>query len=133
MSLTTDRNTPMKDGILIVVPVASGVKIFAGSLIAANNSGYAVPGSTDLNLTYLGRADEYVDNTTGGNGAKTVQIRRMKAFKFKNHTADLITQESMGKLCFIVDDETVAKTNGAGARSAAGTVLGIEADGVWIQ
>lgn len=133
MALTADRNTPLKDGELIAVPVAANAKIFAGALVVANSTGFAAPGSVATTLTYLGRAEEYVDNTGGANGDKTVNIRRRKAFKFKNHGADLIVQADLGKVCYIVDDETVAKTNGGATRSAAGTVVGIEADGVWIQ
>ena len=101
--------------------------------MVANSTGFAAPGSVATTLTYLGRAEEYVDNTGGANGDKTVQIRRRKAFKFKNYATDLVTQASLGKTCYIVDDETVAATNGGNTRSAAGAVLGIETDGVWIQ
>ena len=133
MALTQDRNTPMQDGELIAVPVATTKKIFAGSLVAANASGYATPGAVATTLTYLGRAEEQVDNTTGANGDKTVNVRRKKAFKWKNHGADLVTQAELGKVCYIVDDETVAKTNGTSTRSAAGTVVGIDSDGVWVE
>lgn len=132
MALTADRNTPMKDGELISVPVAASVKIFAGALVAASATGYATPGAVATTLTALGRAEEYVDNSSGAAGAKTVQIRRKKAFKFKNHAADLVVQADLGKTCYIVDDETVAKTNGTSTRSVAGTVLGVESDGVWV-
>lgn len=133
MALAADRNTPMKDGELIAVPVAANAKIYAGALTVANATGYAAPGSTATTLTYLGRAEEAVDNTGGADGAKTVQVRRKKAFKFKNSGADAVTQAELGKACYIVDDETVAKTNGTGTRSAAGIVVGVEAGGVWVQ
>lgn len=133
MALTADRNTPMKDGELISVPVAASVKIFAGALVAASSTGYATPGAVATTLTYLGRAEEYVDNSAGAAGAKSVLIRRRKAFKFKNHAADLVVQSDLGKVCYIVDDETVAKTNGTSTRSAAGTVVCVESDGVWVQ
>ncbi len=132
MSLSADRNTPMKDGELIAVPVAASVKIYGGALVAANATGYATPGAVAATLTYLGRAESQVDNSTGAAGAKTVMVRRKKAFKFKNYASDLIVQADLGKTCYIFDDETVAKTNGSAARSAAGTVIGIETDGVWI-
>ena len=38
-ALTADRNTPSMEGELVSVPVATAVTIFAGSLVAANNSG----------------------------------------------------------------------------------------------
>ncbi len=130
-ALTTDRNTPMKDVELIPVPVAA-VKVFAGGLAAANATGYATPGATATTLTYLGRFEETVDNTGGAAGAKTVLVRRGVAFKFANLGADPVTQASQGKVCYIVDDQTVAATNGTNTRSAAGVVVGVEADGVWV-
>jgi hypothetical protein len=132
MALSADRNTPMKDGELVNVPVATGVTIYAGALVALNASGYATPGAVATTLTYLGRAEEQVVNP-GANGAKTLNVRRKKAFKFKNSGADAIVQADLGKTCYIVDDETVAKTNGANTRSAAGTVIGIDSDGVWVE
>lgn len=132
MSLAADRNTQMKDGELIPVPIAANVKIFAGALVAANATGYATPGAVSTALSYLGRAEETVDNTAGAAGAKTVTVRRGKAFKFANSGADAVTQASLGKLCYIVDDQTVALTNGNGTRSPAGIVLAVDADGVLI-
>lgn len=133
MSLAKDRNTPMKAGELIVVPMAAGAKIYAGALVAANATGYAAPGSTATTLTYLGRAEEQVDNTGGADGDLTVPVRRRKAFKFKNEGGDPVTQAELGKSCYIVDDETVAKTDGGATRSAAGTVIAVDSDGVWVQ
>lgn len=133
MALAADRNTPMKDGELIAAPVAANVKIYAGALVAANATGYATPGATATTLTYLGRAEESADNTGGADGAKTCLVRRRTAFKFKNSGADAVTQASLGKACYIVDDETVAATNGGNTRSAAGIVVGLDADGVWVQ
>lgn len=131
--LTGDRNTQMKDGELIPVPVAAAAVCFAGGLAVANASGYGAPGSTATTLTYLGRFEEHVDNAAGANGDKTVLVRIGKAFKFGNSGADPVTQASLGKVCYIVDDETVAATNGGSTRSAAGVVVGIEADGVWVK
>lgn len=130
MPLTADRNTQMQNGGLIPVPMAAGVKVYGGSLVAANATGYATPGAVATTLTYLGRAEETVDNTAGADGAKSVLVRRGKAFKFANSGADAVTQASVGKLCYIVDDQTVALTNGNGTRSPAGVVLAVGADGV---
>ncbi len=133
MSLIADRNTPYKDTSSIGVPVGANTKIYSGALVAANATGFAVPGATATTLTYLGRAEVYVDNTGGADGAQTVTIRRNKLFKWANSVADPIDQSCLGKVCYIVDDQTVAKTNGVNTRSAAGIVLGIASDGVWVQ
>ena len=133
MPLTSDRNTNMKDGEQVPVPVAAGAKCFAGGLAVANATGFAAPGSTALNLTYLGRFDEFVDNTSGVDGEKVVRVRRKRAFKWKNSGTGPVSQASLGKVCYVQDDETVAATNGTGTRSAAGIVVGIDSDGVWVE
>ena len=44
-------------------------------------------------------------------------------WKFANSTAgDAITDADYGTTCYVVDNQTVAKTNGSSTRSAAGTV-----------
>jgi hypothetical protein len=60
----------------------------------------------------VGRAETTVDNTAGAAGALSLEYQR-GLFLFANSTAaDLITIADVGKACFIVDDQTVAKTDG---------------------
>jgi hypothetical protein len=90
-----------------------------------------VPGATAVGLKAAGRAEEYVANA-GLDGAATVRVRR-GAFKWKNAVADAVAQANVLGDCYVVDDETVAKTDGTGARSKAGKVLAVESDGVWVE
>jgi hypothetical protein len=133
VALTSSRATPHKGTELVVLPVAAGAKIYGGALVALNAAGYLVPGSVSATLRYQGRSEDFVDNTGGADGAKTLAVRRKLAFKFTNHQADPVSQADAGNTVYIVDDQTVAKTNGAGARSAAGKLLAVEVDGVWIE
>ncbi|MCW3479732.1 hypothetical protein OL229_09175 [Neisseriaceae bacterium JH1-16] len=126
-----DRNTPFKDGELIPTPVAANTTIPAGAIVCVNANGFATNGVTATGLTYLGRADERVENT-GPDGAAVVLVRRGKAFKWANDSGDPVSQASFGRPCYVVDNQTVAKTNGTNTRSQAGTVVGVEADGVWV-
>ena len=48
-------------------------------------------------------------------------------------SADAITLADVGSDCYIVDDQTVAKTNGTNTRSVAGKVFDVDADGVWVD
>ena len=130
-ALTEDRNTPYMDGELLSLPVAAGAVIHAGALVVANASGYVEPGATATGLAALGRAEEAVDNSGGGDGAATVRVRRKKAFRFENDGS--IAQAALGRTCYIVDDQTVAATDGTGTRSAAGKVVDVDADGVWVE
>jgi len=129
---TADRNTGMKEGHIVNVPVAAGQVIHAGLLVAANPNGFALEGKTEADLTYIGRAEMFVDNTAGADGALTVQVRRGMAFQWANSPDDPVTQSSFGKPCFIEDNQTVAKTNGTNTRAQAGVVLGIDSNGVWV-
>lgn len=131
MSLTQDRNTPMKATEVLVVPVAANVRIFAGSLVVASATGFAAPGSTALGLAYLGRAEVTVDNRGGSAGAAEVEIRHGKAFSWGNDGT--VTQAHLFKTAYIVDDETVAAADAGGTRSAAGRIVGIDTNGVWVE
>lgn len=133
MALTKDRNTPMMaDGArILVLPVGANKKIYAGALVAVN-AGYAEPGYTATGLIAAGRAEESVDNTSGAAGAVSVRVRR-GVFKYKNKTDEAVAQADALKDCYIVDDETVAKTNGTGTRSKAGRVIAADSDGVWVE
>lgn len=129
---TTDRNTPHRDALLIAVAVAAGAVIHGGTMVCADATGFATPGATADDLTYIGMADEAVDNTDGADGDTTVLVRRGRAFKWANHGADPVTQASLMKDCYIVDNQTVAATDGGATRSKAGKVLAVDADGVWV-
>lgn len=130
-ALTRDRNTPMKTAELIGVLVAAGAVIHAGALVVANATGFAAPGSTAPGLNYIGRAEETVDNSAGADGAAAVLVRRGNAFKWANDGS--IAQAQLMKTAYIVDDQTLAATDGTGTRSAAGRIVGIDTDGVWIE
>jgi len=132
-ALSADRNTPNRSGEDFVRDVAAGVKIFAGAIVALNATGFATPGATSTTLKALGRAEEQVDNTGGADGAVTVKVRR-GLFRFANSAAaDEITAADIGNDCYIVDDQTVAKTSGTSTRSIAGKIRDVDALGVWVE
>ena len=128
-----DRNTHMKDAEMVSVPVAASAVIDAGKIVAANASGYGTKGAIATTLTYLGRSEGSVDNTSGADGAKSILVRRGKAFKWSNSSGDPVDQTCLGKTCYIEDDQTVSKTDGTGTQSAAGIVVQYESDGIWVQ
>ena len=134
VALSTERNTRARIGDLRVEPVAAAVKIWGGSLIMRNAAGYLTKGATATGCVGVGRAEKTVDDSAGANGALSVEYR-IGLFLFANSAAgDLITIADIGKLCYIVDDQTVAKTDGTATRSRAGIIDGIEANGaVWVR
>ncbi len=133
MPLTQDRMTASREGEVMPFAVGAGQEIFQGALVATNATGFLVAGAAATGLTYIGRADEHVDNSGGADGDETVLVRRKQAFLWKNSDADPVGQSLVGKTCYILDDETVAATDGTGTRSEAGTVLVVESNGVWVE
>src|SRR5690349_10026771 len=65
-------------------PVAAATILYVGSLVAVNYAGNAVPGSADSALFVVGVAEEYVDNSGGIAGAKTITQIRRGSFLFAN-------------------------------------------------
>lgn len=131
-ALSKDRNTVERPGNLLSIPAAENTEIFAGSLVVVDADGNAAPGYTDTGLTAAGRAEEYVNNNPGDAGAKNVTVKR-GVFKFANDATDPVVAADLLSTCYIVDDQTVAATDGTETRSVAGKVLGIDVDGVWVE
>lgn len=139
-ALNQERNTIMLAGAgplvrQVEIEMKGGVKIFAGALVSVK-SGLARPGSVETGAQGWGRAEKTVDNRTGGDGAEKVIVRE-GVCKYNNSPSgpDFIDSAAfnLGNLCYIVDDQTVAKTDGGGTRSPAGQIFGVDADGVWVD
>jgi len=130
-ALTADRNTPElepgeREGVL-----GASQAIFAGSILMRNASGHLIKGATATGSRGVGRAEKRGASTTAG---VTAQRYRPGIFRFANSTAgDLIATADIGAACYIVDDQTVAKTDGTGTRSPAGIIDGVDAQGVWVR
>lgn len=132
-ALTQDRNTLRRDGNQIEPPVAAATRIYGGSIVCINTSGYAVPGSTLTTLKVAGVAEDRADNSGGAAGDIRVRLRKGPHCFANSVSADLITLADIGSVCYIVDDQTVAKTSGGDTRSVAGKVFDVDADGVWVD
>lgn len=133
VALTAARNTPFRMGDHRVEPLAASIKVFAGSLVMRNAAGYLTKGATATGCFGVGRAESTVDNSAGAAGALSLEYR-VGTFLFANSAAgDLITIADIGTACFIVDDQTVAKTDATASRSPAGIVEAVEAIGVWVR
>jgi hypothetical protein len=117
---------------LLKVPMKASTIGYQGGM-ACINAGYAAPATAALGLLVVGRFERTYDNSAGAAGAVNAEIRR-GTFKWGNSgSTDLIAQADVGKLCYAVDDATVALTDANGTRSVAGRILGVETDGVWVE
>jgi hypothetical protein len=132
-AMTQDRNTPARDARDFQFPVAASVNIYAGALVALTSAGYATKGQTATGLKGVGVAQAPADNTAGADGAIGVKVRR-GCFRFANSTAaDALGVADVGNDCYMVDDQTVAKTSASNTRSVAGKVRDVDSSGVWVE
>jgi hypothetical protein len=116
----------------IHAPQKASTKIWTGALVVFN-AGFAAPATAAAGLVAIGVSRDDYDNLSGADGAKNVVVDQ-GVFPFVNSAAaDAITQAHAGRDCYIVDDQTVALTNGTGVRSRAGKIMKVDADGVWVQ
>ncbi len=122
------------------IPLKAGVVVFDGALVVLIG-GYGKPGVTGLGLVAAGFADHRATTSgsvTGGaadggicsNGSLGIRVRQGVGKLGNSSSTDQITQADRGNLCYIVDDQTVAKTDGGGTRSVAGVIMSVDAAGV---
>jgi hypothetical protein len=128
---TQGRNTKRREAKLVGHPVNPGSTIYAGTLFALlATNGNAVPGGTAGSGDAVGVAQ---DTVTGYDSTDKVEGWRGEAFQFANSAGDdLITRADIGSTAYMVDDQTVAKTDNEAARKAAGKIIDVDAAGVWV-
>lgn len=143
-ALTKARNTPkLGPGEQILgsldVPLKAAAKVFQGGIVCIDSSGYGVAASAALGLIACGifdserAAQPSLDNTSGASGDLTARVVQ-GVFRLDNSaSSDLIAQADVLQTCFLVDDHTVAKTDGAGTRSPAGLIIGVDSSGVLVS
>lgn len=132
-ALSADRNTPARDAVEFEFPVAASTKLYAGGIACVNSSGYLTKGAASTTLKCVGITVQTADNSAGAAAAINGKVRR-GCFRFANSASgDLIALADVGADCYIVDDQTVAKTNGSSSRSVAGKIRDVDAIGVWVE
>ncbi|WP_414664898.1 hypothetical protein [Horticoccus sp. 23ND18S-11] len=127
---TAARNTDTRPGDLVYLPVAATTTIYAGTLVARDANGRAVPASDTAGLRVVGRAEETVDNAAGAAGDLSINIR-LGCFKFDNSATAAVDADDIGKMAVVEDDQTVAETSTNGV--SAGRITGVDSDGVWVD
>lgn len=131
---TTDRNTRQRAGLVRAFPMAAATKIPAGVIACVSASGVLTNGATALNLKAVGVPQSTLDNSAGAASAFMGEVHGGVWGPFGNSAAaDQITLAEVGSDCYIVDNQTVAKTNGTSTRSVAGKVWDVTTEGVWVQ
>ncbi len=132
VAATENRNTPqlsppdLRSGLM-----GAAQAILQGTILMRNASGHLIKGATATGSVGVGRAETPGASVSAGVDRITF---REGVFRFFNSSAgDLIATADIGAACYIVDDQTVAKTSGSSTRSPAGTIYDVDAQGVWVR
>lgn len=126
-----ERNTQFREGVAFRHGLAAGVKINKGALAILVN-GFLKPGAAVAGSVTVGIATESVSNVDGADNDASVSVKTGTVL-LKNATLlDELMRTDIGKECYVLDDETVAKTDGGSTRAVAGRVRAVEQEGVWV-
>lgn len=118
---------------LLVLPIKGKTKVLLGSVVVLN-AGFITPATEATGIIACGIAEETIDNTLGLDGEILVPIRQGVFLLFAGSGTDALAQVDVGKDVYLLDDQTVTKTDGGGKRSRAGKLIAVEPDGmVWVQ
>jgi len=118
-ALTKDKITEKKVRGLKTYPVKDATKIYAGSLVAIQTDGHAVPASDTAALKVVGVAFKQADNGSGADGDINVEVEAPILARF---AATSITQAMVGQVMYVADDQTF--DDGLGTNGVKAGVLG---------
>lgn len=125
---------------VVDVKMKAAAKLYQGGIVCRDSTGYGIAGATAVGLIACGilspqgPAAPNLDNTSGGSGDIVARVAQ-GVFRLGNSAStDALAEADIGQICFIVDDQTVAKTDGGGTRSPAGVVVAIDGTaGVYVS
>ena len=100
-ALATDSNRIYELGDINQVPVKGSSIIYQGAAVGGHSSGYAR--SIANGDKFLGFADEHIDNSGGGDGLKTVRVRKRGAILLD---ISGVVVGDIGKSVYATDDNT---------------------------
>lgn len=112
------------------VDMKAASTVYKGGMVAIDSSGNALAAGLLAGGTVRVVGVAAATQANPGAAAATRCEVSTGTFKFLNHGADLVTKASVGADCYVVDDQTVALTDGTNTRAVAGKVQQVESDGV---
>lgn len=104
MAQTKDKKLNYWESVEINIPVDGGSTIYAGSLVAINAAGFAIPATDTAGLKFAGVALMQADNANGSDGDLSIRVRTEGMFEL---VGSGLAQSQVGDPVYVVDDETV--------------------------
>lgn len=133
VALVSAKPIKTRTGEQLGAGLLANARVFAGAIAVLSSAGLARAAITGTGLKCIGYFEDNYDNTGGADGAVVASVRRNDVLLCVNSTStDAITAADINNVCYLVDDQTVARTSGTNTRSAAGRVVDVTAEGVWV-
>jgi hypothetical protein len=124
-------------GLVWEYPVAANTTIRVGAAVIAGTGGWAVEGAAGANQRILGVSAEHAENTSGGNGARTVSVYKRGIVDATVATGATFNQASVGADAFLDGYDPVNQRptvhSASSGRTRLGTVVGVSGNTVLVQ
>jgi hypothetical protein len=124
-------------GLVWEYPVVASSTIRVGAAVVANASGWATEGAAGASQRILGVSAEHADNTTGGNGARTVSVYKRGIVDATVASGATFTQASVGADAYLDGYDAVNQRptvhNTSTGRTRLGTVVAVSGNTVLVQ
>lgn len=139
-ALTTDRHTNERTNNTYAFPIQANTLCYGGGLATLTATGYVRPGTVDGSsptCVPVGRFRRRYNNLTGADpmmDMTTAAVAQVEigVYRWENSAADPVTVASLHKVCYVLDDCTVAATSATNTRGPAGIVMDIDSMGIWV-
>lgn len=112
----------------VPLKLAANVVLYVHAIASVDTAGNVRPGRTSTTDKVVGYNERYVSNAGGLADAKETEGVSRGIIECENSEADPVTVASIGRDVYLVDDQTVAATNGTNTRVRAGTFWGFDED-----
>lgn len=130
--IKTDRyGTPDQAPPIMAQPIDANQTIFGGSVVITR-AGFVVAASSPQSTDQVwGICDKQTVNQVGSffggaRAATTVPIDRGDFWLAYGSAGDAFTQADVGSGSYLIDEQTVGKTNGGGTRPPSGVILAVD-------
>jgi hypothetical protein len=124
-------------GLVWEYPVAANTTIRVGAAVITNASGWATEGAAGASQRILGVSAEHADNTSGGNGARTVSVYKRGIVDATIASGASFSQASVGADAFLDGYDAVNQRptvhSSSTNRTRLGTVVAVSGNTVLVQ
>jgi len=124
-------------GLVWEYPVAANATIRVGAAVIAGAGGWATEGAAGANQRILGVSAEHADNSTGGNGARTVSVYKRGIVDATVATGAIFSQASVGADAFLAGYDATNQRptvhSASDGRTRLGTVVAVSGNTVLVQ